>query len=98
MLDFITAAPDITQSAADVITAAGGGGFDSTGLRAWIIQNIVVLIVTFLGVMILLGARKGNWSKGIDITGVALLGCFVIAGAGLLYAFGGDIARMTFGG
>jgi hypothetical protein len=71
---------------------------NSDGIVAWGVKNIIPIVLLFIGIGIIAGARKGQMSQNaMTITNV-LLGCVLIAGAGLLYAFAGNIAGFVFKG
>lgn len=76
----ITAAPDI----------------NSDGIVEWGVKNIIPIVLLFIGIAIIAGARKGQMSQNaMTITNV-LLGCVVIAGAGLFFGFADNIADFVF--
>ena len=72
--------------------------FNSDGLVQWGVKNVVPLVMLFIGIGIIAGARKGQMSQNaLTITNV-LLGCMLIAGAALFYGFAGAIADFVFKG
>ena len=76
----ITAAPDI----------------NSDGIVEWGVKNIIPIVLLFIGIAIIAGARKGQMSQNaLTITNV-LLGCAVIAGAAMFYGFADNIASFVF--
>ena len=76
----ITAAPDI----------------NSDGIVEWGVKNIIPIVLLFIGLAIIAGARKGQMSQNaMTITNV-LLGCMVIGGAALFYGFADNIADFVF--
>ena len=76
----ITAAPDI----------------NSDGIVEWGVKNIIPIVLLFIGIAIIAGARKGQMSQNaMTITNV-LLGCMVIGGAALFYGFADNIADFVF--
>lgn len=53
--------------------------FGTGGIRQWILDDVVTLVILVLGVAVLWAARSGNIAKGITIAagmivGVAVLG------------------------
>lgn len=71
---------------------------NSDGIVEWGVRNIIPIILLFVGIGIIASARKGQMSQNaLTITNV-LLGCVVIAGAGLFYGFGDNIANFVFKG
>ena len=72
--------------------------FNSDGIVAWGVKNIIPIILLVVGVGILAGARKGKMSENaLTITNI-LWGCVVIAGAALFYGFADGIATFVFEG
>ena len=71
---------------------------NSEGVVEWVVQNIIPIVLLFIGLGIIAGARKGQMSQNaMTITNV-LLGCMVIAGAALFYGFADNIASFVFSG
>ena len=80
VVQIISAAPDI----------------NSEGIVEWGVRNIIPIVLLFIGIAIIAGARKGQMSQNaMTITNV-LLGCMVIAGAALFYGFADNIATFVF--
>ena len=72
--------------------------FNSDGIVAWGVKNIIPIVMLFIGIGIIASARKGQMSQNaMTITNV-MLGCVVIAGAALFYGFAGNIADFAFKG
>lgn len=46
----------------------------TSGLQAWIEDNVIQLILLVLAVIVLWAAKGGNISKGVTVIGGALLG------------------------
>jgi hypothetical protein len=71
---------------------------NSDGIVAWGVKNIIPIVMLFIGISIIAGARKGQMSQNaLTITNV-MLGCVVIAGAALFYGFAGNLADFIFKG
>ena len=69
---------------------------NSEGVVQWVVQNIIPIVLLFIGLGIIAGARKGQMSQNaMTITNV-LLGCALIAGAALFYGFADNIANFVF--
>lgn len=69
---------------------------NSDGIVEWGVKNIIPIVMLFIGIAIIAGARKGQMSQNaLTITNV-LLGCVVIAGAALFYGFAGNLADFVF--
>lgn len=72
--------------------------FNSDGIVAWGVKNILPIILLVVGIGIIAGARKGQMSQNaLTITNI-MLGCTVIAGAALFYGFADNIAAFAFKG
>lgn len=72
--------------------------FNSSGVVTFIITKIVPIILAIIGVFILSQSGKGQWSRALNTSGIALLGLVFLGGAGFLFAFGEGVARLVFGG
>ena len=81
-----------------IITAAivAAPDINSDGIVEWGVKNIIPIVLLFIGIAIIAGARKGQMSQNaLTITNV-LLGCAVIAGAAMFYGFADNIASFVF--
>jgi len=86
----------VTSFYGEVVLAAPE--FNSDGVVAWGVRNIIPIILLVVGIGIIAGARKGQMSQNaLTITNI-LLGCVVIAGAALFYGFADGIATFVFQG
>jgi hypothetical protein len=93
----------IQHSAATVAGLAApspgaGTTLDTSAIVTFIVSKIVPILLAVVGVIILSRSGKGQWSQAITTGGIAILGIFFIAGAGLLFAFGDSLARLALGG
>ena len=69
---------------------------NSDGIVAWGVKNVIPIVLLFIGIAMIAGARKGQMSQNaMTITNV-MLGCMVIAGAALFYGFADNIATFVF--
>ena len=69
---------------------------NSDGIVEWGVKNIIPIVLLFIGIAIIAGARKGQMSQNaMTITNV-MLGLIVIAGAALFYGFADNIASFVF--
>jgi hypothetical protein len=79
---------------AQILTAAPD--INSDGVVAWGVRNIIPIVLLVIGISIISGSRKGQMSQNaMTITNV-MLGCIVIAGAGLFFGFADNIADFVF--
>ena len=84
------------SSAVAQIVIAAGPDINSDGIVAWGVKNIIPIVLLFIGIGIIAGARKGQMSQNaLTVTNV-LLGCVVIAGAALFFGFADNIASFVF--
>jgi hypothetical protein len=78
------------------IIVTAGPDINSDGIVAWGVRNIIPIVLLFIGIGIISGSRKGQMSQNaMTITNV-MLGCIVIAGAGLFFGFADTIASFVF--
>ena len=74
------------------------GDFNTDGIVERGVQNNIPILLLFVGIGIIAGARKGRMSENaMTITNV-MLGCAVIAGAAFFYGFADNIANFVFRG
>ncbi len=75
---------------------AAAPDINSDGIVAWGVRNIIPVVLLVIGIGIIAGSRKGQMSQNaMTITNV-MLGCAVIAGAGLFFGFADNIASFIF--
>lgn len=85
----------MSSAVARILTAAGPD-INSDGIVAWGVRNIIPVVLLVIGISIIAGSRKGQMSQNaMTITNV-MLGCIVIAGAGLFFGFADNIASFVF--
>ena len=78
------------------LTVLAGPDFNSDGIVAWGVRNIIPIVLLVVGIGIIASARKGQMSQNaLTVTNI-LLGCVVIAGAALFYGFADNIAQFVF--
>ena len=78
------------------IVIASGPDINSDGIVAWGVKNIIPIVLLFIGIGIIAGARKGPMSQNAMTVTNVLLGCVVIAGAALFFGFADNIASFVF--
>jgi hypothetical protein len=93
----LSEAASMAASRAVAALPAADPAFNSTGIVTWIVKNLVPLLFAGIGILILAGAKKGRFSDNARIMSNLAIGCFVIAGAAVIYKFAGAFAGMTFG-
>jgi predicted branched-subunit amino acid permease len=83
-------------SAVAQIVIAAGPDINSDGIVTWGVKNIIPIVLLFIGIGIIAGARKGQMSQNAMTVTNVLLGCVVIAGAALFFGFADNIASFVF--
>jgi predicted branched-subunit amino acid permease len=84
------------SSAVAQIVIAAGPDINSDGIVTWGVKNIIPIVLLFIGIGIIAGARKGQMSQNAMTVTNVLLGCVVIAGAALFFGFADNIASFVF--
>ena len=79
------------------VLAADGPKFNSNDLVQWGVKNVIPVVLLIIGIGIIASARKGRISDNANTITNVVLGMCVIAGAGLLYAFAGQLTDLAFG-
>jgi hypothetical protein len=69
---------------------------NSTGVVTWVVRNLIPLILLIVGIGIIASARKGKLSDNANTLTNVLIGMCVIAGAGLIFGFAGQLTRLIF--
>ena len=85
----------MSNAVAQIVIAAGPD-INSDGIVAWGVKNIIPIVLLFIGIGIIAGARKGQMSQNAMTVTNVLLGCVVIAGAALFFGFADNIASFVF--
>ena len=84
------------SSAVAQIVIAAGPDINSDGIVTWGVKNIIPIVLLFIGIGIIAGARKGQMSQNAMTVTNVLLGCVVIAGAALFFGFADNITSFVF--
>ena len=69
--------------------------FDTSKLTGWVMESVVPLLLLWIGITIILHARKGQLREVAGITAGTVAGIFVMVGAGVFVAFGQKIADLV---
>jgi hypothetical protein len=94
----MTAAAAQALAALSAVPAAGDGpAFNSNGLVEWGVKNVIPVVLLIIGIGIIASARKGRISDNANTITNVVLGMGVIAGAGVLYVFAGQLTDLAFG-
>jgi hypothetical protein len=70
---------------------------NSDGIVEWGVKNLIPILLLVIGIAIIASARKGRISDNANTITNVVLGCAVIAGAGFIYAFAGELTNLVFG-
>jgi len=78
------------------VVLAADPSINSDGIVEWVVRNIIPIVLLFIGLAIIAGARKGQMSQNAMTVTNVLLGCAVIGGAAMFYGLGDNIASFVF--
>lgn len=71
---------------------------NTDGIMGIIAKEILPIVLAVIGVGIIAASRKKDMSGTMTQFIIVCVGCIVIAGAGLFFAFGDSLARVVFTG
>ena len=69
--------------------------FDTSKLTAWVMKSVVPLILLWIGITIILRARKGELREVAGITAGTVAGILVMCGGAAFFAFGEKISDLV---
>jgi hypothetical protein len=85
-------------NAAHAILAAPGDPILNTdGIVGAITRYVVPILLAILGVIFISRAGKGEMSRVLTSSAIAIIGLAFIAGAGVLFIFGAKLVTLIFG-
>jgi hypothetical protein len=70
---------------------------NTPGIVSAITQYVVPILLAILGVIFISRAGKGEMSKVMTSSAIAIIGLAFIAGAGVLFIFGTKLVSLIFG-
>jgi hypothetical protein len=79
------------------ILAADDPIINTDGIVAAITKYVVPILLAVLGVIFISRAGKGEMSKVMTSSAIAIIGLAFIAGAGALFLFGEKLVTLIFG-
>jgi hypothetical protein len=88
---------DSTALMAAAPTPAPKAGINTDGIIGFFVKNIVPILLALLGIIFIGRASKGEISKVMTSSAIAIVGLAFIAGAGALFFFGEYIVKLIFG-
>ena len=91
----IHAAGDLTQMVL-AAEAPEEPTINTTGVIDFIATKIAPILLAFLGVVFISRAGKGEMSKVLTSSAIAIVGLAFIAGAGLMFVFGQGLVNLLF--
>ncbi|WP_117212791.1 hypothetical protein [Allorhizocola rhizosphaerae] len=74
----------------------GNGGINTTGILGWFAKTIAPILLAVLGVIFIGRASRGEVSKVLTSSAIALIGIAFIVGAGALFLFGQSLINIVF--
>jgi hypothetical protein len=73
------------------------GPINTDGIVSFIATKITPILLAVLGVIFISRAGKGEMSKVLTSSAIAIIGLAFIAGAGALFLFGENLITLIFG-
>ncbi len=83
--------------AVSTILAAEDPIINTNGIVAAIAKYVAPILLAVLGVIFISRAGKGEMSKVLTSSAIAIVGLAFIAGAGALFLFGTKLVQLIFG-
>lgn len=77
--------------------APSPAGINTTRILGWLAQTIAPILLAVLGVIFLGRASRGEVSKVLTSSAIAIIGVAFIVGAGALFLFGQSLINIVFG-
>jgi hypothetical protein len=74
-----------------------GANINTDGIVQFIATKIAPILLAVLGVIFISRAGKGEMSKVLTSSAIAVVGLAFIAGAGALFFFGEGLIKLIFG-
>ena len=90
------AATDALHTLALVTAAEPEGNIDTDGIVGFFATNIAPILLAVLGVIFIGRASKGEVSKVLTSSAIALIGLAFIAGAATLFLVGENLINLIF--
>ena len=78
-------------------TPAPGPAINTDGVVEFIATKIAPILLAVLGVIFISRAGKGEMSRVLTSSAIAIVGLAFIAGAGALFLFGESLIKLIFG-
>ena len=91
---FLGAVADLAFAAQPAPSPAGG--ISTTKILGWFAKTIAPILLAVLGVIFIGRASRGEVSKVMTSSAIALIGVAFIVGAGALFLFGQSLIDIVF--
>src|SRR5262249_39926394 len=91
-----TASAQLPQFAPAPTPAPGAGNINTSGIVSFFASKIAPILLAVLGVIFIGRASKGEISKVLTSSAIAIVGLAFIAGAATLFLVGDNIIRLLF--
>jgi len=96
----MNATTSLIGAVADVLlqqpTPAPSGGIATNKILGWFARTIAPILLAVLGVIFIGRASRGEVSKVLTSSAIALIGIAFIVGAGALFLFGQSLINIVF--
>lgn len=89
-------AADVLAAAPHHLTAAPAGQINTEGVLSFLASTIAPILLAGLGVIFIGRAGKGEISRVITSSAIAIVGLAFIAGATVLFLVGDNLIRLLF--
>jgi hypothetical protein len=76
--------------------APSPGGISTSKILGWLARTIAPILLAVLGVIFIGRASRGEVSKVLTSSAIALIGVAFIVGAGALFLFGQSLINIVF--
>lgn len=84
----------LPQLTPQIIVAAQG--INTAGITNFILSTIVPILLGGIGVLIILGSKKGRLGEVFGTLSIVIVGLVVIGGAAAFRAFGNELTNLIF--
>ena len=94
-------ATSLIGAVAEIVAAAptptpGGGSINTTGILEFFASKLAPILLAVLGVIFIGRASRGEVSKVLTSSAIAIIGIAFIVGAGALFVFGAGLVDIMF--
>jgi hypothetical protein len=97
LAQLLQVAQHLAEDPAPTPTTPAPNLINTTGIVNFITTKIVPILLAVLGVIFISRAGKGEMSKVLTSSAIAMIGLAFIVGAGALFFFGQGLIELIFG-